>query len=106
MTYPMHVVEARRAVKYTGINSAQIAELIPDFTVTGETATELMFTSNGQSFTVSRNGFIVYMNAVSAVFNNEDDFTDAYTAVSDADHVHDLVLTTGGAKAAPGDDDA
>lgn len=104
VTYPVPVVEARHALHYDGTNSADIAALIADFTVTGETTTNLSFTSGGTTHTVARGGYIAYAGGVvSAVYNNRDDFTDALTEVSTADHVHDLRLTTCGAKPAPSD---
>lgn len=98
-TEPVPVFESRHSVKYDGTNSGEIAALIADFTVTAETATELSFTSNAQSWVVSRNGYIVYaQGAVTNVYNNEDDYRDAWTEQALDDHVHDLVLTSGPAK--------
>jgi len=97
--YPVDVVPAHRAIRYSGTNSGKIAELIADFTVTAETATDLTFTSGGASHTVARDGWIAYaQGVVTDVFNNADDFADAFTKVSNTDHVHDLALHTGGAK--------
>lgn len=98
-TTPVPVFEARNAVQYTGTNSAEIAELISDFTVTGEDAQNLMFTSAGQNYVLPRNGRIVYaQGAVEATFSNDDDFYDAWTEQALDEHVHDLVLTSGPAK--------
>lgn len=100
-TVPTPVFEARKAVQYTGTNSGEIAALIDDFTVTGEDASNLMFTSSGQNYVLPRNGRIVYAHgAVEDTFNNDDDFRDAWTEQSLDSHVHDLVLTTGPAKLA------
>lgn len=99
---PMSVVDARYAVHYDGTNSAAIAESIPDFTVTAETPEQLTFTSANQSWNVARGGYIAYAGgSVGSVYQNKDDFGDALTHVSTGDHVHDLVLTTGGAKPLP-----
>lgn len=99
---PVIVVAARYAIPYDGTNSAKIAEHIADFTVTGETTTELTFTSGGTTRTVPRGGYIDYTSGVvTAVYANEDDLNDAVVAVSAQDHVHDVVLHSGGAKPAP-----
>lgn len=96
---PVPVFQARHAVTYDGTNSAEIASLIPDFTVTGETSTNLSFTSGGTAYTVARNGHIVYaQGVVEATYANDDDFGDAWTAQALDEHVHDLVLTSGPAK--------
>lgn len=95
---PIPVTQDRLAVKYDGTNSADIAALIPDFTVTSETATQLNFTSLGVSYTVPRDGYITYwQGAVREVpYANEDDFRDVYRDdVPTLAHVHDLKLTTG-----------
>lgn len=102
---PINVTQARRAVQYDGTNSADLAALIDDFTVTSETATTLNFTSNGVTLSVPRNGWLAYhqgMVTAEDVFANEDDFRDQYTDLASADqHVHDLILTSGPAKPAP-----
>lgn len=95
---PIAVVQDRSAVKYDGTNSADIAALIDDFTVTGENATELNFTSLGAAYTVPRNGYVTYwQGAVREVpYANEDDFRDVYRDTETLlNHVHDLKLTTG-----------
>jgi len=101
---PIPVIEARTGYLYDGLNSADLANAIDDFTVVSETATQLTFTSNGQTLTVARNGYVVAAHGMVApedVFNNEDDFLDTYADVSThASHVHDLILTSGPAKAA------
>lgn len=103
-TTPLNVTQARRALQYTGSNSAEIAAAIDDFTVTGEDATGLQFTSNGQALNVPRNGWLSYHRGQVApqdVFANDDDFRDEYMDVAQAGgHVHDLTLTSGPAKAA------
>lgn len=104
-TTPLNVSEDRRAVKYTGTNSAEIAALISDFTVNSENASGLTFTSDGANRTVPVNGWITYWQGAvrEDVFANDDDFYDVYrdTGVAAADHVHELKLTTGPAIAAP-----
>lgn len=98
-TTPVPVFEARHSVQYTGTNSAEIAALIDDFTVTGETATELQFTSGGTARTVARNGFIVYaQGVVEATYANEDDYLDAWSELSLDQHIHEVVLKSGPAK--------
>ena len=103
---PIPVIESRTAYKYDGTNSADLAAAIPDFTVVSETATQLTFTSGGQTLTVLKNGYVVAAHGMVVpedVFANEDDFRDTYADFAEAqDHVHDLVLTTGPAKADPG----
>lgn len=100
-TTPVPVFEARNSVQYTGANSAEIAALVDDFTVTSETATHLNFTSAGTAYSVPRQGYIVYaQGAVEDTYANEDDFHDAWTPQALDAHVHDLVLTTGPAKMA------
>ena len=105
---PINVTQARRAVRYDGTNSAAIAALIDDFTVTSETPTELTFTSNGATLSVARNGWLVYhqgMVTAEDVFANDDDFEDQYTDLSEAaGHVHEIVLTSGPPKAAEYDE--
>lgn len=100
---PIFIREARRAAKYDGTNSADLNTAISDFTVVSETATDLVFTSGGQQYSVAKNGYVAwYQGEVTEVFQNEQDFLEAYTSAGlDMDnHVHDLVLTTGPAKAA------
>jgi hypothetical protein len=95
---PITVTEDRHAVKYDGTNSADIEALITDFTVTGETATALSFTSLGVPYTVALNGWVTYWQGAvrEAPFANDGDFRDVYR---DSDvllaHVHDLKLVTG-----------
>lgn len=107
-TTPINVAEARKAVQYTGTNSAEIAALIYDFTVTNETATTLTFTSAGQTMSVARDGYLVYFQGKVApedVFANADDFHDVYSDLAaTAGHVHEVILTSGPAKAVPGDE--
>lgn len=98
-TTPISVVSDRQAVQYTGTNSAEIAALIDDFTVTSEAGGNLTFTSNGVSRTVPTNGYITYWEGAvrEDTFANEDDFRDVYRDQDAAvlEHVHDLRLTTG-----------
>lgn len=96
-TTPTPVTLDRQAVQYTGTNSAEIAALIPDFTVTAETATDMTFTSLGTSYTVPRNGYITYWEGAvqETPFANEDDFRDIYRESVASDHVHELKLRTG-----------
>jgi len=83
-------------IQYDGTNSADIAEKINDFTVVTETTNDLTFTSGGATFNVARNGHIVWQNgAVTGVFQNDDDFGDAWAKVAPACHEHKLVLKTG-----------
>lgn len=99
---PFIVVAARYVIPYDGTNSAKIAEHITDFTVVSETTTDLTFTSGGTTRSVARGGYIDYAGGVvSAVYQNEDDLNDAVVGVSSVDHVHDVVLHSGGAKPAP-----
>lgn len=104
---PIRVIESRTGYLYDGTNSADLAAAIDDFTVVTETPTQLTFTSNGQNLTVARNGYVVAAHGMVApedVFANKDDFEDEYSDVATrTDHVHDLVLTTGPAKAASGE---
>lgn len=93
---PTPLVEPVYGIKYDGTNSAHIAETIADFTVNTETVTDLTFTSGGTSRTVARGGHIVYKNGVvTAVYQNDDDFTDAWARVAPACHEHVLTLETG-----------
>jgi hypothetical protein len=98
-TTPIPVSQDRQAVLYTGAagNSAEIAALIPDFTVTAEDATNLTFTSLGTSYTVPRGGYITYWEGAvrETPYANEDDFRDVYRDSVAVDHVHELVLRTG-----------
>lgn len=98
---PMRVFESRSAARYTGSNSADFNSTISDFTIVSENASGLTFTSNGSSYTVAPNGYIAwYQGEVSDVFQNQSDFESVYAAEAAlASHVHDLVLTTGPAKA-------
>lgn len=106
---PINVTQARRALQYTGSNSAALAAAIDDFTVVSENANGLTFTSGGQNLTVPANGWLTYHRGVVApedVFANEDDFRDQYMDFAAAGgHVHDLIITTGPAKAADADYD-
>lgn len=89
------VVKSVYAAKYHGTNSTELDEKIADFTVVSETASALTFTSNANSFTVARGGWIVWQDGVvSEVFQNADDFYDAWSPVSLAGHVHDLTLAS------------
>lgn len=105
---PLPVVEARTGYLYDGTNSADLAAAISDFTVVTETATQLTFTSNGQTLTVARNGYVVAAHGVIApedVFANKDDFEDVYSDISEVSaHVHQVILTSGPAMAAPGNE--
>lgn len=93
---PTPLVEPVYGIKYDGTNSATIAETIGDFTVVGETVTDLTFTSGGTTLTVARGGHIVYKNGVvSAVYQNDDDFSDAWVKVASACHEHYVTLETG-----------
>lgn len=89
--------ELSRSLVYTGDNSADLNSLINDFTITGETATTLNFTSAGTTYSVPRNAYIVYRDgAVTDTFLNENDFMDAYGDVASAsDHYHEVVLKSG-----------
>lgn len=102
---PIPVVEARIGYLYDGTNSADLAAAIDDFTVVTETPTELTFTSGGVNLTVARNGYLVAahgMVVAEDIFANIDDFRDAYADLhGEGGHVHDLILTSGPAKAAP-----
>lgn len=104
---PTRVAESRQAAKYDGTNSADFNTAISDFSISSETPTHLTFTSNGQSYTVARNGYIAwYQGQVTEVFQNQNDFVEVYEAVqAAADHVHDLVLTTGPAKPGSGEEE-
>ena len=102
---PINVTQARRALQYTGSNSAALAAAIDDFTVVSENASGLTFTSGGQNLTVPANGWLAYhrgMVAPEDVFANDYDFRDEYMDFAEAgSHVHEIVLTSGPAKAAP-----
>lgn len=89
--------ELYRAVLYTGSNSADINALIDDFTITGETATHLTFTSAGVSRTVPHGSYIVYQDgAVTEVYLNENDFREAFgDAAGAVDHYHEVTLKSG-----------
>lgn len=93
------VFEARNAAQYTGTNAADFNTEISDFTVVSENAAGLTFTSGGQQYTVAPNGYIAwYGNAVTEVFQNEDDYGDAYAEVDTEaamNHVHHIVTSTG-----------
>lgn len=105
---PIRVIEARTGYLYDGTNSAELAAAIDDFTVVSETPTQLTFTSNGQNLTVARNGYVVAAHGMVApedIFANKDDFDDQYSDVAThANHVHDLILTTGPAKGGEGEE--
>lgn len=100
-TEPTVVTKALRVLQYDGTNSARLAEKIDDFTVTAEDATNLTFTSGGQSLVVPRGGFVVYHRGVVTpedVFANADDYFDAYAPVDEVrgdTHVHQVILTSG-----------
>lgn len=96
-TTPIPVTVDRQAVKYTGTNSAEIAALIPDFTVTSETPTQLTFTSLGISYMVPVGGWITYWEGGvrETPFANNDDFHDIYREAVALDHVHEIKLRTG-----------
>jgi hypothetical protein len=101
---PKSVFEARMADKYTGTNSADFADGIADFTVVSESASGLTFTSGGETFTVAPNGYIVWFGtAVVEVFQNEDDYRDAYTVLDEAvslNHTHSIATGPGEAVSA------
>jgi hypothetical protein len=96
-TTPIPVTVDRQAVKYTGTNSGEIAALIPDFTVTSETAAGLNFTSLGTSYMVPVGGYVTWWEGAvrETPFANEDDFHDVYREAVAMDHVHELKLRTG-----------
>lgn len=96
------VREARLAARYDGTNSAEFNSRIADFTINSETTSGLTFTSGGQQYTVARNGYLAwYQGEVTDVFQNQTDFEQVYSDLGGLgeSHVHDLVLTTGPAKA-------
>lgn len=103
------VIESRNGYLYDGTNSADLAAAIDDFTVVSEDATSLTFTSGGVNLTVPRGGYLVTAHGMVVqedIFANEDDFRDMYADLSQSiSHVHELVLTTGPAKAAPESDE-
>lgn len=102
------VVESRAGYLYDGTNSADLAAAIDDFTVVSETPTQLNFTSNGVNLSVPRNGYVVAahgMVVAEDIFANADDFRDAYADLNqEGSHVHDVILTSGPAKAPAGGD--
>lgn len=106
-TTPFPVTLDRRAVEYTGLNSAEIAALIDDFTVTAETPTDLTFTSLGTSYTVPRGGYVTYWQGAvrETPFANADDYRDVYRESVATDHVHELVLRTGRGMPATAEDE-
>lgn len=93
------VVDARVAYLYDGTNSADLAAKIDDFTVVGEDATQLTFSSGGVQLTVPKNGYIVAEQGKVVqedIFANEDDFLDVNMKLTQAlDHKHDIKLQTG-----------
>ena len=93
------VTEARQAAQYDGTNSADFNAEIPSLEIVSENASGLTFTSGGETFTVAPNGYITWtQEGVDRVFQNEQDYRSALAPLH-GDHVHDLVLTTGPAKA-------
>jgi len=96
---PTPVTEARQAAQYDGTNSAEFNAAIPAMEIVSENTSGLTFTSGGESFAVAPGGYITWTQAgVDRVFQNEQDYTGALAPLH-GDHVHDLVLTTGPAKA-------
>lgn len=97
----IRVFESRSAAKYTGSNSADLNAAISDFTIVAENAQGLTFTSGGQQYAVAPNGYISwYQGEVTHVFQNQSDFESVFASEQALEgHVHDLVLTTGPAKA-------
>jgi len=68
-------VDNRRAIQYTGSNSAEIDATIPNFTIVSESGGVLDFTSVG-SYTANTGQWITYTQGnVSGVFDNADFFT-------------------------------
>lgn len=99
---PIDVRESRRAARYDGTNSANFNSAISNFSIVSENASGLTFTSAGQQYTVAPGGYIAwYQGEVSEVFQNQNDMDEVYASAASAldGHVHDLVLTTGPAKA-------
>lgn len=99
---PFPVRESRQAARYDGTNSANLNSAISDFSIVSENAQGLTFNSGGQQYTVAVNGYVSwYQGEVTDVFQNQNDFDEVYAdlaGIADG-HVHDLVLTTGPAKA-------
>jgi hypothetical protein len=89
--------ELYRAAMYVGDNSADLNALIDDFTITGETATVLSFTSAGTAYSVPHDAYIVYLNGVvTHTFLNENDLLDNFGDVaSPSAHYHEVVLKSG-----------
>lgn len=72
-TTPVHIVDKRWAVKYTGSNSAEIDALITQFDIVSESGGTLTFTSNSSNFTATTNQWIVYLQGmVFGVFSQSD----------------------------------
>lgn len=97
--------ELFRSAIYTGDNSADLNSLITDFTITGETATTLSFTSGGTARSVPHGAYLVYQDgAVIEVYLNEADYRQNFAGVASASpHYHELVLKTGPAIAGAGE---
>lgn len=99
---PLRVFEARQAAQYTGTNSADLNAAISDFNIVSENGGGLTFTSGGTQYTVAPNGYVAwYQGQVSEVFQNEQDFSETYSAEGLDNHVHDLIWTSGPAKPGP-----
>lgn len=99
-TEPVRVVADRQAVRYTGMNSGEIAAIIDDFTVVSEAGGLLTFTSDGTQRSVVTNGWITYWEGAvrEDTFANDDDFEDVYRLAGAEQldgHVHDVILTSG-----------
>lgn len=95
-TTPIDIVLDRKAVLYTGTNSAEIDALITDFTITSEDATTLFFTSQANAYHVHIGGYVTYWNDAvhEDPFANADELHNTYREEVSVDHVHELKLRT------------
>jgi len=56
----INIVESRKAIQYTGSNSAEIDSTITDLTIDSETGGVLTVTSSGSQYTVNTGDWIVF----------------------------------------------
>jgi len=73
-TTPINIVSHRKAVKYTGANSADIDGMITNFDITSESGGVLHFDSNSSSFTVNTNEWIVFYQGAAEEVHTQTSF--------------------------------
>lgn len=88
------IIPSKRAIQYTGSNSAAIDAAISDFSITSESSGTLNFNSGGNSWSVSTNGWVVFYQGAATQTLTNSEFTNEWA-------VAESPLTSAGWSAVP-----